>query len=567
MALQGWSAEGLGSTWRRDRAFRLFQTRPLCCCSDADWITMKSSHNRGKQRHLRTAFCRHGLISVPVIAWFLVSLRHLTSLRHAATKTEWSRVASQPLPPLVHPVASGRMLYVGQFGLGHRLSKLAAAVHLARQVPLTRVEVYFGHCKAANKTKEWDIFQHLFGTNMIDLGQSELQLGQPAVSHYVATDFASRSGRLDTATPTEKIILIRNDVRGYYAGQAYKNARSRLPRGPAAGVAPPLLRLPRAWDDKLESDVLLFRHLMRLFTSKVSDSYESFKQSLGDKFVIGLHVRAGNGEAYHFADANRGVVGSNDSTTVLQSFTERLVNLIAHAKSQLLESHGRSESHPVVIFLATDTPELIPIVMEAAQQFSISVVVFPQMRVRPNAGVSYAAWTEGQQCLEGWKASLMDMALLALRADVVVAAMRSTFTQIAPLALQFGALESQSMLKGFRSSLRFCEVSSDIRTMTCFASRTTWLLRQGGHGRSDIISISFDNNSTAISQATKPVPHKVMVHLPDVLQNDSRSEFEANLEKLRSFLNEPSGEQYFVLGDRFNSKYRSKNLTFQEDWA
>ena len=442
-----------------------------------------------------------------------------------------------------------RLLYIGQFGLGHRMSKLSAAIHLAKTIPLSQVEVYFGHCQAERKTRDWDIFYYLFGTNLIQLGDfmppRKLTLHPSLAEHHKAKAAA------DKGNTTRKVVLVRNDVPEYYAAQAYKNARLELSRN---------VGLPAEWADKLETDVVFFRYLIDRFLQRHTHDYQQFVTSTLDDshFVIGFHVRAGNGESHHFQSAHRGM---DPETMTTDTFCSNLMSLVQQALQQ--ESNNsktsfRSRGQTPVIFLATDTASIIPVFTQVAHAFGISVVTFPQSRLSQDEGVSYATWTKGSKCLEGWKTSLMDMAVLALRADVVVAAMRSTFTQIVPLALQFDRGVNDTV-----TTLRFCEVSSLASDMTCFASRDAWLLRQGL--QSNIVSFSLKNDDTNTTFRHDQSIHKVMVHLPDILNGTAG--YQASMSKIRTFLSEPSGDEYYAYGDRINPKYRSKLVSFRSEWA
>jgi hypothetical protein len=402
-----------------------------------------------------------------------------------------------------------RLLYVGEFGLGHRMSKLSAAFHLAKQAGIEQLEVYFGHCTAAAKTKQWDIFHHLFGTNLIRV-QSVLN--------------ETHNQLFQGNEKQEKVVLVRNDVLGYYAGQAYKNARIPVPRNPAG------------WLDKLDTDVRFFQYLINRFTEQHAIQYQNFVKTLDSYHVIGVHLRAGNGESEHFAESQRAV-----NETAL--FCQQVVDLVAQKLPRL---RTRPQS---ILFLATDTPSLIPIVKKAARQYKLQVITFPQIRLPSNQGVSYASWTEGEKCLDGWKSSMIDMTVLAARADVVVAAMRSTFTQIVPLSMQFAKDDS--------TTLKFCEVSDSGRDMTCFANRDAWLLRLDQQA---IKSYSLDDDNI------QPVTHKVMVHLPDLINGTAVEQ--DGVAAIQRFLKDSSDDnKVFAYGSQFNPKYRIKGLIFQQNWT
>lgn len=354
-----------------------------------------------------------------------------------------------------------RLIYLGRFGLGHRLSKLSAAYHLAQQIHVDVLDVRWGTCN------DQDIFAYLFGS-------SEWKLQS-----------TSRS------SASEQSILVRNDVQGYYAGQAYKNYQVPLTDS--------VLRL---WSEKLESDAVFFRTLSERFRFQGEVSDFRRRHEWNDHTVIGLHVRAGNGEKDHFEEASRGI---HNSTNWLQDLAHVLRTKVANA------------SRPLV-FIATDT---VQVISELQKQLEgIPVVNFSQERVPPNQGVSYQTWQEGIQCLHGWRDSAIDMMLLS-QVDTLIAATRSTFTQILPLRM---VLERGS----------FCEV--DGRRLDCFDQLEDWLYRKG---------------------RVSGVTHKVMVHLPDPTES---------LDTIQKYLRSGSREQ-LVYGGWYAKKYRRPKVPFRTEWT
>jgi hypothetical protein len=123
--------------------------------------------------------------------------------------------------------------------------------------------------------------------------------------------------------------------------------------------------------------------------------------------------------------------------------------------------------------------------------------------------------------LQGWVSSMIDMMLLS-RADIVVAGMRSTFTQSLPLA----------------TATKFCQVSETGLDMSCFSNRLDWLLGK---------------NEERVANSS--VYHKITVHLPDM---------EQPLDRLRAFLD--SNETFLSYGERFNKKYRQKT-DYATEWT
>ncbi|GAX10639.1 hypothetical protein FisN_14Lh146 [Fistulifera solaris] len=384
-----------------------------------------------------------------------------------------------------------RLYYVAQFGLGHRLSKLSAAYHLTQTLDLPVMELHGGSCQTAI-----DVFAFLFGTHRLILRTTPTS----------RKDYRNRQ------------ILVRNDVAGYAAGQSYKNARVEIPQHYRTD------NKNNPWKKKLRFDRILFQELLDRFMKRTA---LPLLQQFDRHTVIGLHVREGNGEEDHFAASGRGIGNTttfvNDLCYLLRKYT---------AEQQW--------SRPALLFLATDTERVIPMVQtachDAASEYpGIPVVWLPQNR--PAQGVSYQAWDRGEPCFQGWQSSMMDMALLA-HADVLVAGMRSTFTQILPRALVMGRGNS------------FCEVHETGRTMTCWDEEESWLFRNLP------ASTTYSLETNAV-----PVVHKLLVHLPDVEPNPW-------IERAWVFLNDTeTSSTVFAFGERFDPKYRKKVQVFQEHFT
>eukprot|EP00977_Amphora_coffeiformis_P013916 scaffold3785_cov165-Amphora_coffeaeformis.AAC.5 len=433
------------------------------------------------------------------------------------------------------------VLYVGNFGLGHRLSKLVSAYHLACQDDLCpwlqEFRVDWGSCgdgdddtAANNNNTHEDVFSYLFGSNRLRI-----------LCNKNVTETASHS--------SPKTLLIRNDVQGYYAAQSYKNARIPLLRK--------ALQSPdHVWNQKMDWDWAFFGQLVRGFRTRHGAALDAFQwQHKWDQhYVVGLHLRAGNGEKDHFVQADRGVTNLTDWC---QAVTSTLRCALAQQQPKV----------PILVFVSTDTTDLIPVVKAALDD--IPVVVFPQARLPSQEGVSYQKWTEGDQCYDGWKSAMTDMTLLAL-SNLVVAATRSTFTQILPLSQVLPGPRKKNQNDDDDSKYKFCEVGENGKVMTCFGDRQSWFLRQGGES-------TWRSSKTGQCEAVVPGPmkrseklpadhlrivHKVMVHLPDVPEDSLRKD-------AITFLTTPnSTESRFYYGPIFSRKYRGgQNKVFRSEWT
>jgi hypothetical protein len=480
--------------------------------------------------------------------------------------------------------APNRILYIGQFGLGHRLSKLAAAHHLAltttTSMATTRsgqdnnattatattvvpvLQVHWGTCGGTAGNHDYDsqeIFAALFGTNRLTL---------------------RTVGNTDLETKT---VLLRNDVLGYAAGQAYKNARVAIPAHYLTDTSSSSSSPDKSpWWSKLNADVKLFRWLVDHF--QAAETVRKFQERHGwhQHTMIGLHVRAGNGEDAHFIDAARGVSNTTEYVT-------RTVQRLQQFLATLPTSQEPPLAKPYKLFLATDQANVIAAVQRLTATMGIQTVAFPQSH--PVAGVSYQAWKQGDQCLAGWTAAWVDMMLLS-QTDMVVAAMRSTFTQIVPLALVFDRGAATNINNNSNNinnnktgdfhpwKWRFCE--ADATRLSCFADRQAWLFRlpeafaQGrirtvtlidhkgdtSNGEEFTVLENKNNYSNNNNNKAAAVVHKVMVHFPDIPA--------ADVSAIPNFVQTAPASATLPYGDRINKKYRTvqgRKPIFRADWT
>ena len=456
--------------------------------------------------------------------FFWVSFDLSPIVAHGTDQRHTRRVpgdASNDQSPFLYSTTlnnANHFLYHGKFGLGHRLSKLVAAYHLAHDPSLCpNVEEFridWGSCDKEDRQRNHsqpDIFTYLFGSNRLSVS----------------------CPRRDTSNKLGKTVIIRNDVQGYYAGQAYKNARIPL--------SPDELQSPKhVWNRKMDFDQTFFKHLLQAFRQRHGQTLTAFQQEhdWGNRHVVGLHLRAGNGEKDHFVQADRGLANQ----------TEWALSVASTLQCALRHPFHR----PLLIFVATDTPALIPLLNEAFSNHGAQVVSFPQARLASNKGVSYQKWTQGTQCYEGWRSAMTDMALLAA-SDMVVAASRSTFTQILPLSQVLPANREQ------QTDDKYCEMGDQGRAMTCFQNRQQWLLRHQG----EKTWRWTPEDQCQVQNHHGEIVHKLMIHLNDVADDPLRAEAVAFLQGTKH-----TDERRFYYGPAFNPKYRGgQHAVFQTDWT
>lgn len=223
---------------------------------------------------------------------------------------------------------------------------------------------------------------------------------------------------------------------------------------------------------KAKSDEFFYRQLRSLF--RFNDQVRAFseKHRFSDRIVLGLHIRAGNGETGDFMDKKRGILD-------IDVWLVHAVKTIHQLTIQIQLAYERRDSDSKtimkqldlslspLIFLATDDPSLVNKLADATRSYNISTVAYPQRRMDQGKGVSfYHKWkqedmtdnskTNGSThnntkndtnrnnnndddgndnttaCHESWMNQFIDATLLG-SADVVVAAKYSSFSQAVPL--------------------------------------------------------------------------------------------------------------------------------------
>ncbi|KAL3934690.1 MAG: hypothetical protein SGBAC_009650 [Bacillariaceae sp.] len=411
-----------------------------------------------------------------------------------------SMEAFQVVPP-------NRLVHVTRFGLGHRLIRATSAYHLAKSLGLPRMKNQWGSCskdtswRGKDGNDAYSIFPYLFGNDL-----------------WV----------LPTESSTErqgKRVIVRNDVYGYVPGQIYKNFELPIDKSKEVDDNGPFMR-------KLMSDSEFYNQLVDNYKFRAEVDAFMEMHNFREHEVIGIHLRAGNGEKTHFEWSGRGISDE-------EAFTSDFIHLI----EALVEKLRVLKRKRPLAFLATDTQRLIPFIQNAMRNIGVETVHLEQIRVKDNGGVTFQAFASKEDdCLKGWQAMFSDMLLLG-NADVVVAARHSSFTQSLPLSRVFDRHKGEE-------SPHFCEVSSDAVTMTCFEDKKTWLFR---HDEKSILQIQNSSETNASPQVT----HRVLVSLPDY-------ETPSDLEILTEFLQKPRvGNDTDILmhtyGKKgFNPKYRDQ---------
>lgn len=471
------------------------------------------------------------------------------------------------------------------FGLGHRFHRSAAVYHLAQclslprtqgssalgtdsanigqfqhQQRITHLRFHWESClpsdqvhnssivdDGAEAKKEYNVFRYLFGDDLWELKYKNSRL--PTSRHHLLGTKDSGKITRRGAKPQirRNMIVIRNDIPGYIAGQLYKDLKlpvTSKSNGLFSRTNEGKLSLPTPMTPSNQYEVILNKVMNSDvdFYHRLVDNYQ-FKEELREfqtqhkwnerPLVVGLHLRAGNGEDAHFTESGRDSSLDIDESTMIARLIQLTNMAMIREKKRLRDlnldlgqDRQEYEKNGVLrplLFVATDTAHLLPLVDKMINQGTIKeesgrnnstlptagaleVVTWPQDRLPKNSGVSFDTLQgKGESCLQGWRSAMSD-ALLLSTVDVLIAAKRSTFTQSLPLSLGFdrnrekdnaddmnnaffshGRDEKDSnrvferaeeMAIGRDTRFSFCEVSElDFIDMTCFADARTWLFR------------------------------------------------------------------------------------------
>jgi hypothetical protein len=316
--------------------------------------------------------------------------------------------------------------YYACCGLGHRLIRMAAAYFVAQQLQFS-FRAFWGWC-----------------------GQIE------AFSYLFRPYHASELGYV---TSYHRILPIYTDVKPGF--QPLRRGNFTLDPSKCT-----------CRKDEIESDLELYSSLRERFRG-ASRVDEFVQKHFRNATVLGIHVRAGNGETGDFLDKHRGIPNP-------QQWVQQVANQIQHFLSKT------QPKDPPILFIATDTSSMISLFRNELQlhndlsKWVIPVLDFPQQRLNEGEGVLYGGKPhpelekEGGVCLRAWMDALTDMFILS-HADVVIAGKPSTFIQSVPLSLALAQTHP-------KLSQTYCEVQPILddntveidQTFDCFSNYIEW---------------------------------------------------------------------------------------------
>ena len=309
--------------------------------------------------------------------------------------------------------------YMACCGAGHRMTKLSDASYVSKKLGFA-LRSFWGYCDTT------EVYTYLFGP-------------QPA-------------NELDQVESFDQYARINNDVPGF--NKIYRQGNTK--ECPCVS-------------DKLKHDAHFYSSHRNRFRAKTKVDKFRNEHFLRNTTIIGMHIRAGNGEKGDFAHRGRSIDNVGE-------WVQNLAKLLLEQKEW-----GTVQK----LFLATDTPSIVPHLKELFGSH-IQLIHLNQIRPEEGSGVLFGergkVLNKGIACKRGWMATIMDMILLS-HADVVIAARPSSFTQSMPMSLVLSTpKESRKVSKPF------CEVNPTATEMNCFVDVSVLYLRL-------LSSVVFDGNN------------------------------------------------------------------------
>lgn len=270
--------------------------------------------------------------------------------------------------------------------------------------------------------------------------------------------------------------------------------------------------------DKAISDKQFYRQLRSLF--RFNDRVQSFvdEHRFSERIVVGIHIRAGNGEAGDFKEKERGI---RDIDAWLVNTAKMIHQLTIKIRSAYSKEINQQKPLSPLVFIATDDPRVVNKLANATSRYNISTVAFPQERLDSGSGVAYNhKWDTNEACREGWVNQFIDATLLGA-ADVAIAGTYSSFSQSVALmtVLSESVVSAQakdSKQTGHSMTLTngasrfahrlFCEVHGVEDTMRCYDNYLDWLYANN--------QLHWTSSST---NGSSTVDHRKEVYVPCIM--------------------------------------------------
>jgi hypothetical protein len=324
-------------------------------------------------------------------------------------------------------------------GLGHRMTRLSDAYNIAKQFNFT-FRAFFGFCG------HQEIFSYFFSgtTGRGDEDNSIFWTSQEMLdmtSGLTSTSMNNMYLKINNEAPHFRKLVREGPSRGGGEGQNHSTTC-------------------KCYESRFESDIEIFTKLRDRFRGR-DNIIQAFRDKhFADGTVIGLHVRAGNGEKGQFERKNRTIANIEEWTA---SMTRQLLSIKSEIES--------TNQPPPILFIATDTVSIISEFRALLGNY-IPVVDLSQTRTDHGQGVLFgergSVTKEGDKCIDGWEAVISDMMLLSY-ADVLIAGRPSSLTQSLPMTMVLSTPVSDRKVR--RS---FCEVDPSATERVCYESLMDW---------------------------------------------------------------------------------------------
>ena len=302
--------------------------------------------------------------------------------------------------------------YFACCGLGHRLTKMGHA-NIVAKLKNWALRVYWGTCPGKDK-KNVEIFEYFFGPQPLR--------------------------ELVNVSSTGKFLRIANDVRGF-------KYLTRVENPTTCQCTSQITEIHNQFYFSLRDERFQFRQEVADYVHQYFDNYT----------VIGLHVRAGNGEKGDFKQKKRVIL---DVRSWIHNVAQELIRL------------SLTFSSPPRLFVATDTPSIITGLQEALKNTTITVIEYMQNRPAEGTGVLFGENFRQNafqgECLGHWKNALMDLMIIS-HADVVISGRPSSFTQSLPMSV---ALAKAKHLR--KVPYTYCEMNPSGSETRCYQDFQEW---------------------------------------------------------------------------------------------
>lgn len=283
---------------------------------------------------------------------------------------------------------------------------MADSAWIAKQLNFG-LRTFWGYCG-----QDTEIFQHLFGV------QSKQAL--------------------QNVTSTNHHVLFRNSIPGF---------RKLRRHGPSKC---------QCRNEQIQVHKEFYEDLRNRYRHK--EAVDTFvREHFHGHTVIGIHIRAGNGEKGEFESKKRGI---EDIDEWVRQAAKRI--------QEMVETQQWKE--PPLLYIATDTPSLIDMFRHELAA-AMAVIEFPQERRDDGDGIFFGERGNrpelaDYQCIRSWENAVTDMILLS-HADILIAGRMSSFVQTLPMSLVFGRNQQ-------KVTTPHCELNIDASRMICSKTYNEW---------------------------------------------------------------------------------------------